>query len=53
MARSWAPPKDARIAQATIGAIVRWRKVDNDAQYQGSIRRDAWETVLPEIAFEG
>lgn len=52
MARAWAPPGGARIAEATVGAVVRWRKVNNEARYQDAIRRDAWETVLPEIAFE-
>ncbi|UWQ22376.1 RecQ family ATP-dependent DNA helicase [Jannaschia sp. W003] len=52
MARIWVPPEGAGIAQATVGAIVRWRKVDNEAQYQDAIRRDAWETVLPEITFD-
>jgi ATP-dependent DNA helicase RecQ len=52
MARAWAPPEGARIVEATVGAIVRWRKADNDPEYQAAIRREAWETILPEIAFE-
>ncbi len=51
MARSWQPPAGLVCLKGTVGAVVRWRKSDNDEQYQQWIRREAWETVLPELEF--
>lgn len=51
MASSWSPPDRADLVSGKVGAIVRWRKSDNDKSYQGYIKQDEWETVLPELVF--
>lgn len=51
MAGNWAPPKGTVPVSGKVGAIVRWRKSDNDEHYQTYIKRDEWETVLPELVF--
>ncbi len=51
MASQWAPPEGTYLVSGRVGAIVRWRKSDNDEQFQTYIRRDDWETVLPELVF--
>ena len=51
MAQAWKPPEGQAFLWGQVGAIVRWRKADNEEKYRGSIRREAWETVLPEMVF--
>lgn len=51
MAGTWAPPEGTDLVSGKLGAIVRWHKSDNEMGYQSYIRRDAWETVLPELVF--
>ncbi|MGA0615873.1 RecQ family ATP-dependent DNA helicase [Paracoccus sp. KR1-242] len=51
MARSYQPPRDLMFVRGSAAAIIRWRKCDNGEEFQGSIRRDAWEVVLPEFVF--
>ncbi|MCV2870366.1 RecQ family ATP-dependent DNA helicase [Defluviimonas sp. WL0002] len=51
MAANWAPPEGTALASGKVGAIVRWRKSDNEERYQTYIKRDEWETVLPELVF--
>ncbi|PWJ21399.1 RecQ family ATP-dependent DNA helicase [Jannaschia seohaensis] len=51
MARAWFPPPGSRIVRATVGAVIRWRRVDSDPKFHPTFRRDVWETVLPEITF--
>lgn len=51
MATRWAPPSGTRLLKGQIGAIVRWRKFDNEEAWRSSIRREDWETVLPEFVF--
>ena len=51
MAGNWGPPERTRMVSGKVGAIVRWRKADNDERYQTYIRQDEWETVLPELVF--
>lgn len=51
MARAWAPPKGRSFLRGEVGAIVRWRKVDNKEEYRAQLRRDQWEVVLPELVF--
>jgi ATP-dependent DNA helicase RecQ len=51
MAGSWAPPVGGSFVSGKIGAIVRWRKSDNDERFQAFIKREEWETVLPELVF--
>jgi ATP-dependent DNA helicase RecQ len=51
MAGSWAPPVGGSLVSGKIGAIVRWRKSDNDERFQSYIKREEWETVVPEFVF--
>ncbi len=52
MARSWTPPSGFVVASGQVGAIVNWRKVDNKEEFIKYLKRDAWETILPEIRFQ-
>ncbi|MGB5559211.1 MAG: ATP-dependent helicase, partial [Paracoccaceae bacterium] len=51
MAGNWAPPEGTTLVSGKVGAVVRWRKSDNDEQFQAYIKRDEWETILPELVF--
>ncbi len=51
MASTWAPPPGTRLAPGKVGAIVRWRKADNDEAYHHHLKHEEWETVLPEFVF--
>jgi ATP-dependent DNA helicase RecQ len=51
MAGTWAPPSGTFLVSGKVGAILRWRKTDNEERYQGYIKREEWETVLPELVF--
>jgi ATP-dependent DNA helicase RecQ len=51
MAANWTPPTGTILVSGKVGAIVRWRKADNDAAFQAYIKRNEWETVLPEFTF--
>ncbi len=51
MAGNWAPPEGTALVSGKVGAIVRWRKSDNEERYQTYIKHDEWETVLPELIF--
>jgi ATP-dependent DNA helicase RecQ len=51
MSKSWLHPEGYAFASGTVGAVVHWRKSDGDEKYAHYARRDAWETVLPELVF--
>jgi ATP-dependent DNA helicase RecQ len=51
MARSWSPPAGLRFLRGEVGAIVRWRKSDNQEEYRTHLRRDIWEAIIPELVF--
>lgn len=51
MAKSFEPPQSKRVTRAEVGAIVRWKKTDNEESYQTHIRRDEWEAILPDLQF--
>ncbi|OUD11020.1 helicase [Marivivens niveibacter] len=51
MAAKWEPPAGHVLVSGKVGAIIRWRKADNEEKFQTSIKRDDWETVLPEFIF--
>jgi ATP-dependent DNA helicase RecQ len=51
MARSYRPPAGLRFIRGEAAAIIRWRKVDNEEEFHGMLRREAWEVVLPELVF--
>lgn len=52
MAKSFSPPDNAKFVRAEIAAILRWRKDDSDEAFHYTIRREAWEVVIPELVFE-
>lgn len=51
MSSAFSPPEGLTFLRGEIGAVIRWRKSDNEEQYHSSIRRDEWEAVLPELVF--
>jgi ATP-dependent DNA helicase RecQ len=51
MANAWQPPQGHVFDKGQVGAIVNWRKVDNKEEFHGTLSRDSWETVLPELIF--
>jgi len=51
MAANWAMPDGTYLVSGKVGAIVRWRKADNEEAFQTYIKRPEWETVLPEFVF--
>jgi ATP-dependent DNA helicase RecQ len=52
MARKFAPPFGTRFIRGDIAAILRWRKEDGDKAFDYTLRRDAWEVIIPEMIFE-
>ena len=52
MAKSFSPPPGTNFARGEIAAILRWRKEDADEAFHYTLKRDAWENVLPELVFE-
>ncbi len=51
MARSYRPPDGLRCFRGEASAIIRWRKIDNAEEFQGLLRHEVWEVVLPELVF--
>jgi ATP-dependent DNA helicase RecQ len=51
MVNAWQPPTGHAFDKGQVGAIVNWRKVDNKEEFHGTLGRDSWETVLPELIF--
>ncbi|SPH22716.1 ATP-dependent DNA helicase Rep [Ascidiaceihabitans donghaensis] len=51
MAKRWQPPEGRQFQSGHAGAIVTWRKVDSKEEFQRHIKRDEWETILPELVF--
>jgi ATP-dependent DNA helicase RecQ len=51
MAKSWPPPESVNFLRGQVGAIVRWRKSDNQEEFRVHLQRDIWEAVLPELVF--
>ena len=52
MAKSFTAPPDTKFVQGEVAAILRWRKEDGDEAYHHTLRRDAWEVIVPELVFE-
>ncbi len=50
--KNFCPPANAKFLRAEIAAVLRWRKDDCDEAFYHTLRRDAWEVVVPEIVFE-
>ncbi|MBK5569264.1 hypothetical protein [Ensifer sp. SSB1] len=51
MAQSYRPPDGWDCIRGEASAIIRWRKVDNAEEFHGTLRREVWEVVLPELVF--
>ena len=51
MSKAWQHPQGYVFLSGRVGAVVRWRKSDGDEKYAEYLRRDVWETVLPELVF--
>lgn len=51
MAKAWKHPEGMVLEKGSVGAVVRWKKVDGEEKFRSSIKRDEWETVLPELVF--
>ncbi|MBW0159635.1 RecQ family ATP-dependent DNA helicase [Sedimentimonas flavescens] len=51
MSQAFKPPSPQSFLRGEIGAIVRWRKTDNKEEFRSTIRRDEWESILPELVF--
>jgi ATP-dependent DNA helicase RecQ len=51
MSKSFAPPPNTRFERGEIAAILKWRKEDSGETFHHTLRRDAWEVVLPELVF--
>jgi ATP-dependent DNA helicase RecQ len=51
MAGTWSPPEGTRLISGLVGTIVRWRRADSGEAFQTFIKRDDWETILPEFVF--
>lgn len=51
-AKRFTPPKNTRFVRGEIAAILRWRKDDSDEAYHYTLKRDAWDVVIPELVFE-
>ncbi len=52
MAKAWQPPSGHEFASGQVGAIINWRKADNAEEFIQYLKRDSWETVLPEMRFQ-
>lgn len=52
MAKSFAPPNGTRFLRGEVAAILGWCKEDGDEAFHHTLRRDAWEVVIPELVFE-
>lgn len=53
MAKSFSPPPNTKFLRGEVAAILRWRKEYGDEAYHHTLKRDAWEVVVPELVFEG
>lgn len=52
MAKGFVVPPDTTFVRGEIAAILRWCKEDSDEAYHHTLRRDAWEVIIPELVFE-
>ena len=51
MAKSWSPPEGHSFLRGEVGAMMRWRKSDNQEEFRAHLQRDAWEVAVPELVF--
>ncbi|WP_170376892.1 RecQ family ATP-dependent DNA helicase [Ruegeria atlantica] len=51
MSKSFSAPPNSKFERGEIAAILSWRKEDSGEAFHHTLRRDAWEVVLPELVF--
>ncbi len=52
MAKSFSAPPNTSFLRGEVAAIVHRRLEDSDEAYHYTLKRDAWETIVPELVFE-
>jgi ATP-dependent DNA helicase RecQ len=52
LAKRFKPPEGTRCIEATVDAVVVWRREWTDEKYAAVVRCDQWEVVVPELVFE-
>jgi ATP-dependent DNA helicase RecQ len=52
LAKRFKPPEGMRCIDATVNAVVVWRREWTDPEYADAVRCDRWEVVVPELVFE-
>ena len=52
LAGNFDPPAGMRLHSAKVLAIAEWSREKSEPEYQANLRRDDWEVVIPELAFE-
>jgi len=51
MKNDWRPPDGHVFVSGRVGAIIERRKADRREEFVQYLKRDSWETVLPELLF--
>ena len=52
LARAFEPPAGMRCVRAAVHAVVIWSRDASEPEYQGGLKCDRWEVVVPELVFE-
>jgi ATP-dependent DNA helicase RecQ len=52
LAKRFEPPEGMHCIEATVNAVVVWRREWTDPKYADATRCDRWEVVVPELVFE-
>jgi ATP-dependent DNA helicase RecQ len=52
LARRYRPPEGVRFVKGSVLAVVTRRREDSPEEYRSTLRRSAWEVVVPELVFE-
>ena len=52
LAGNFKPPAGMRCRFAQVLAIAEWSREKSESDYQTNLRRNTWEVVVPELAFE-
>ena len=52
LAGAFQVPGGKRCAWATVLAVVKWSREKSEPEYQGDLRCDEWEVIVPELVLE-
>lgn len=52
MAKVFAPPPHTKFLRGEVAAILRRRREDSAANFHHTLKRDAWEVIIPALVFE-